>query len=316
MPSCLVIGGSRNLGPDLVRALLARGDRVTVLNRGITAPAPAGVTHLTCDRSDRSALTAALRGRDFDVVVDTTLYTGLDAVAAREILDGHAGKYVFWSTGQVYLVRQGPVPPFRETDFDGPIMPRPPETHPVDLDNWNYGIGKRDAEGALRIGFQARRFPYVSLRMPMINSANDHYRRLDAYVGRMLRGEPIVVPDDQPSLRLRHVSGDDVVAATLRAVTDDIPAGTCVNISQDESLDLPAMLQIIADALGTSYRLEMVPRAQIEPRLPGASPWSGRWMSVLDNAKARGMGLRFASPREYLPPLVAISRRRENSDAK
>lgn len=309
----LIIGGTRNVGPDLVAALRARGDAVSVLNRGLTADdLPRDVERLRADRSDARAFAAALGGRTFDLVVDTTLYTGPDAIRTAATLDGRAGRYVFWSTGQVYLVRAGPVPPFREADYAGPVMPEPPVTLAVDHDNWVYGVEKRAAEDALRAAFQTRGFPYVSLRMPMINSARDHYRRLTAYVRALLDGAPILVPDDQDELRLRHVFGGDVVAATLRAGQAAIPAGTCVNISQDETLRLEEMLEIVATTLGRTLRIERQPRAELESRglLPQGSPWSGRWMSVLDNTLGKSiLGLRYTPVAAYLPALVRAAAR-------
>src|SRR5436190_21381967 len=104
--SALVIGGTRNLGPFLIDALLAQSYRVTVFNRGVTAAAlPAGVERLYGDRSDATQLQRAVLGRDFDLVVDTTLYTGADAEPLIQVLRGRVGHYIFLSTGQVYLVR-------------------------------------------------------------------------------------------------------------------------------------------------------------------------------------------------------------------
>jgi len=283
----LVIGGTRNLGPDLVAALLARGDRVTTLNRGVTPDGlPGSVERLRADRTDRPALSAALAGRAFDLVVDTTLYTAADAEAAIALLDGRAGRYVFWSTGQVYLVRAALAAPFREEDYDGPLLPEPPAGRAADREQWAYGIEKRGAEDRFRAAHAARGFPYVSLRMPMINSARDHYGRLAAYVHRLLDGGPVVVPDDQGTIALRHVFGDDVVAATLAAAEPAVPAGACLNISQDASLTLEA-----------------------RGLLPACSPWSGRWMSVLDNARSRAvLGIRYTPPATCLPALVAAAR--------
>ncbi len=82
--------------------------------------------------------------------MDTTLYTGADAAAVARILDGRTGRYIFWSTGQVYLVRAGPRPPFRETDYDGATVAQPPAERASDRENWAYGVDKRDAEDALR----------------------------------------------------------------------------------------------------------------------------------------------------------------------
>jgi nucleoside-diphosphate-sugar epimerase len=309
----LVIGGTRNLGPDLVAALLERHDRVTVLNRGLTpGDLPAHVERLRADRSDEAALAAALRGRSFDAVVDTTLYTGKDAAAITRILDGRIGRYVFWSTGQVYLVRTGLTAPFREEDYGGAVVAEPALGETVNHDNWRYGVDKRAAEDALAAAFASRGFPYVALRMPMINSPRDHHGRLAAYVHRLLDGSPIVVPDDQDALRLRHVCGADVIAATLRAAENDVPHGTCLNIAQDETLTLEQMLAPVGRQLGRPITLRHVARAVLERRglLPACSPWSGRWMSVLANDRARQLlGLRFTPVAEYLPGLVEAARR-------
>ncbi len=302
-----MIGGTRNLGPDLVQALLRAGDDVTVLNRGITAAQlPGSVRRLIADRSDPSAFRGALRGKSFDAVIDTTLYNHADARTAV-VLD--TGRYVFWSSGQVYLVRSRLTPPFRENDYDGPVMPKPSRAS-GDQPDWEYGIGKRAAEDALRSAFAANDFPYVSLRMPMIHSVRDHHQRLVNYVLRMLDGGPIVVPDDPDPLPLRHVSGDDVIAATLRALAPTVPPGSCFNISQDESLTLEQFLGIVAAQLGCALRITRLPRVRLteEELLPACSPMSGRWMSVLDNAEAKAaLGLSFAAPAEYLPPLVAAA---------
>ena len=310
--SSLVIGGTRNLGPDMVLALLAQGDRVAVLNRGLTpGELPGNVERLTADRSDQAALAAALRGRSFDRVVDTTLYTGADAAAVARLLEGRCGRYVFWSTGQVYLVRSGPRPPFVEGDYEGPLMAEPPAADKVNHDNWVYGVDKRAAEEALREAQARCSFSYVSLRMPMINSPRDHYGRLAGVVRRLLDGGPLLVPDDQDSLSLRHVFGADVIAATLRAADPAVPAGTCVNVAQDETVKLEEMLAIVSAALGKTALVVKVPRAALESRdlLPACAPWSGRWMSVLDNKLSKQMlGMRYTPLGEYLPRLVEVAR--------
>ena len=302
MPSTLIIGGTRNLGPDLVSAMLARGDAVTVLNRGITTdPLPHNVTRLKADRSDPRALGQALKGRSFELVVDTTLYNGPDASATIELLLDQVGRYVFWSTGQVYLVRTGLRPEarggpsgFSESDYDGPIMPEP-EPGSYDHGQWAYGVLKRAAEDALRQAYEDDGFPYVSLRMPMINSRRDHYGRLAEYARRIRAGEAIPVPEKQGLLK--HVYGDDVITATLLAAQPEVPAGTCLNIAQDEALTIEEQLNIVGRTLG-------VPVTMGRPQGPPL-PWSGSWMSVLDNSLSKQvLGMTYTPPSVYLPALL------------
>src|SRR3954453_14340332 len=102
----LIIGGTRNLGPSIVHALLQREYEVAVFNRGKTRDdLPEEVERLRGDRTDPAQLKRALNGREFDLVVDTTLYTGTEAEATVEALTNRVGHYIFLSTGQVYLVR-------------------------------------------------------------------------------------------------------------------------------------------------------------------------------------------------------------------
>src|SRR4051794_11826428 len=97
----LVIGGTRFLGPAVVQAALARGDEVTTFTRGVSGEPPAGVTALHGDRADKDAL-EQLRGRDFDIVVDTCGFTPSIVSAGAEVLAGGAAHYAFVSTINVY----------------------------------------------------------------------------------------------------------------------------------------------------------------------------------------------------------------------
>jgi NAD(P)-dependent dehydrogenase (short-subunit alcohol dehydrogenase family) len=58
----LIIGGTRNLGPDLAVALVDAGFHVTLLNRGVTQASalPTGIERLYADRSDQRALAVAI----------------------------------------------------------------------------------------------------------------------------------------------------------------------------------------------------------------------------------------------------------------
>src|SRR5690348_16579245 len=102
----LIIGGTRNLGPSIVQVLRDHGVEVTILNRRQTPDdLSPQIRRLRGDRRDPAQLKAAIAGHDFDVVIDTTLYTLPEAQAAVELFSGRVQRYVFLSTGQVYLLR-------------------------------------------------------------------------------------------------------------------------------------------------------------------------------------------------------------------
>jgi len=87
---------------SIIELLQERGHTITVFNRGITRGVlPPGVERLYGDRSEKKDLQQALGSRYFDAVIDTTLYTGAEALTAIDVLKQKTGHFIFISTGQV-----------------------------------------------------------------------------------------------------------------------------------------------------------------------------------------------------------------------
>lgn len=302
----LIIGGTRNIGFSLAQELLAEGHQVTVFNRGKTPDTlPDAVERLRGDRTDPAQVEAALAGRSFDAVVDMVLYKGVEAETMARLLNGRVGHYIFVSTGQVYLVREGIQRPFRESDYEGRLMPAPkPNTY--GYEEWLYGIEKRQAEDALAAAWAKDKFPYTSLRLPMINSERDHFYRLYGYVLRLLDGGPILVPET-PDYPLRHLYSGDGVRAVRRALESGPGQGRAYNIAQDETVSLEKFLRILGDLLNVEPQVVKVRRSLLEANgfLPDCSPFSDRWMSELDNTLSKTeLGMTYTPLREYLGRLV------------
>jgi 2'-hydroxyisoflavone reductase len=97
----LILGGTGFIGPPQVRYALARGHKVTLLNRGIKSQLlPGEVEQLTGDRN--AGQLSALEGREWDVCIDnpTTLPRWVRDVG--RVLHGKVGQYIFISTVSVY----------------------------------------------------------------------------------------------------------------------------------------------------------------------------------------------------------------------
>jgi nucleoside-diphosphate-sugar epimerase len=305
----LIIGGTRNLGPSIVHALLQAGHQISVFNRGQTPDdLPVEIERLRGDRSDIQQMRSALRSREFDVVIDTTLYHGAEAENAVELFQDRVGRYIFISTGQVYLVRLGVERPFKESDYAGPVMPEPPKSDESDHSNWVYGFDKRQAEDVFAGAWREHKFPFTSLRLPMVNSERDHYDRLYGYFLRLRDGGPILAPADGGS-QIRHVYGEDVVQAITRVIQSDKGRGEAYNIGQDESLSLEQFLQMMAGLMGVPLQIKPAPRGELNQAglLPDCSPFSGQWMSALDNARSKAeLGMRYTPMEAYLKRLIAF----------
>ncbi|MBX3464757.1 MAG: NAD-dependent epimerase/dehydratase family protein [Planctomycetes bacterium] len=97
----LVLGGTGFLGPHFVRAALAHGHTVTLFNRGKSNPGLfADLEQLRGDR-DKGDL-AALQGRTFDAVVDTSGYVPAHVEATAKLFADTAQHYQFISSISVY----------------------------------------------------------------------------------------------------------------------------------------------------------------------------------------------------------------------
>lgn len=303
----LIIGGSRNIGYFLTQRLVREGHRVTILNRGITPEdLPQEVARLRADRTDTQQMRRALAGRSFDAVIDTVLYRGEEAEAIIDILNGQTDHYIFISSGQVYLVREGLTRPFKEEDYYGDLIPEPAH-NTYDYEEWLYGMDKRHAEDALHKAYVDTGFPYTALRLPMVNSSRDRFNRLLAYILRIQDNGPILVPQT-PDYPLRHVYAGDVVEAIMRIIDNDAGKGRAYNISQDETLKIEDFLILLGDIMGKQPDVHKIPRDTLEANgfLPDCSPYSDLWMSELDNTRSKvELGMKYTPLRDYLASIVA-----------
>lgn len=295
------------MGYFLARQIIDDGHSLSLLNRGVTRDElPDDIPRYHADRTDITQMRRALAGRDFDVVVDMTLFKEQEAEDIVELLDGQVGRYIFVSTGQVYLIREGITRPFREVDYFNPIIPAP-EANTYDYEEWLYGNEKSAAEDVLARAYTDRGFPYTSLRLPMVNSERDGFNRLYGYYLRLKDHGPILVPS-APDHRVRHVYSHDAVKAIMTLINTDKGMGKAYNISQDETLTLEEFLRTLSDVMGVPANIQRVDRYLLEANgfLPDCSPFSDMWMSEMDNTLSKQeLGMTYTPVRTYLENIVA-----------
>jgi nucleoside-diphosphate-sugar epimerase len=301
----LLIGGNRFMGRELALRLVARGDRVTLLNRGrLEDGLGPRVERLVGDRTG-SDFERLLAGRRFDAVVDFAAFDGSDGRRAAALFEGRVGHYVAISTGQVYLVREGCPRPAREEDYAGPLVSAPLD--PFDRGQWDYGVGKRALEDELERAWQARGFPATRVRIPMVNGERDPFRRLERYLWRMLDGGPILLPDGGGRVT-RHVYSGALVRALLQLLGREASFGRAFNLAQQETPTLSELLATLAALLGASPRIVEPARPKLEAAgldPLALSPFSGDWMSFLDPSLARAeLGFRHEPLASYLDKIV------------
>jgi nucleoside-diphosphate-sugar epimerase len=140
----------------------------------------------------------------------------------------------------------------------------------------------------------------------MVNSERDHYDRIYGYFLRIQDEGPILIPDEDGA-PVRHVYGEDVVQAITRLTESEKGKGSAYNIGQDETLSLVEFLELLAATMHCPLKIVRVPREELdrEGLLPHCSPFSGKWMSSLENSRSKTeLGMQYTPVATYLKKLV------------
>jgi 2'-hydroxyisoflavone reductase len=211
----LILGGTGFTGPFQVRYALSRGHKVTVFNRGKTHPGelPKEAEQLI---GDRNGQLDALKGRQWDVVIDIPTTLPVWVHDAAEVLKGNVDRYVFISTISVYsdnskpgMDESGPLAQYKGAD----AMKETPAT----LAASRYGL-----YGPLKVLSEQEAekwFPGKALiiRPGLIVGPGDETDRFTYWPVRIDRGGEILAPGT-PADPVQFIDARDLAEWTIRMV--------------------------------------------------------------------------------------------------
>ncbi|MDI3340969.1 MAG: NAD-dependent epimerase/dehydratase family protein [Sphaerobacter sp.] len=293
----LIIGGTRFIGPHLVRHLVAQGHEVTLYHRGQTpAPLPPAVRHLYGERRELPARRAELARLAPEVAVDLFAMTAADARAAVAGLRGIAGRLtvissidVYRAFGRVIGVEPGPpdpVPlteasPLRERRYPYRSAPPRPADDP---DRWRDDYDKILVE---QIVMSEPELPGTVLRLPMVYGPGDTQHRLFLYLKRMDDGRRVIVLDEQTA-RWRGARGyvENIAAAIALAATDPRAAGRIYHVAEPETPTEADWVRAIGQAAGWDGEVVTVPADRW--RAPGSIPGDLAQHLSVESSRIRG----------------------------
>ncbi len=206
----LILGGTRFLGPALVAAAKARGFEITLFNRGKTAPDMFPELELIKGDRDKDELDG-LRGRSWDMVVDTSGYVPGHVRAAAELLKGKVGFYAFISTVSVYADQSAAV-----VGEDTPVAKVEPEVVAKartirQASRANYGGMKALCERAAEKALPGQ---VANIRPGLIVGPNDNSDRFTYWPVRISKGGEVISPGD-PDQEVQFIDVRDLAAWTL-----------------------------------------------------------------------------------------------------
>ncbi len=249
----LVIGGSQFVGRHLVEQALARGDHVTVFNRGKTATAlPPGVERR---RGDRKGDLVALADGRWDAVVDTCGYLPRDVARMAACLRGRVARYVFVSSISVYAG-------FEQVNHEGSALGRIDDADTDVIDGRTYGPLKALCEQAAVAAFGDGA---LLIRPGLIVGPHDPTQRFTYWPARIARaadGEAVLAPGS-PADGIQVIDVCDLVAFMLRAI-DDGRSGAYNLTCPPNTLTMGALLQACAEAAGCQPQWVWAAAADLE----------------------------------------------------
>jgi 2'-hydroxyisoflavone reductase len=288
----LILGGTLFLGRHLVEAALARGDEVTLFNRGRTNPDLfPDVEHL---RGDRDGDLAALRGRSWDAVIDPSARIPRWVRMTGELLADAGEHYTFISSGSVYADTSRP-----GVDESAPVHTIADETLEEITDPETYGALKVLCERAAEELMPGR---VLSVRAGLIVGPYDPTGRFTYWPHRFARGGDVLAPEprDQP-VQLVHARD---LADWILAMAEGREAGVFNATGPDEPLTMEWLLEQCQAATQSETRIvwideDFLLENGVEPwsdlplwLAPDANPADAAFLAV-DVSKAVGAGLRF-----------------------
>ncbi len=275
----LFIGGTGFISAAASRAVVSGGLRLYLVNRGTRVADVPGSRGLLADIHQPGTVEAALRGLDFDVVVDWLVFGAQDAERDIELFKGRTRQYIFISSASAY----------EKPPRDYLIK----ETTPLANPFWDYARGKIAAEQRFMEAYSNEGFPVTIVRPSMTYDTN-----LPIAVGgwgtytladRLTRGRPVIVHGDGSSLWvLTHA--DDLARGLIGLFGNESALGEAFHITSDEVLTWDQIYRGIAEALGVEAEIVHVPSDLIErlaPREAGSLSGDKAHSVVFDNSKIK-----------------------------
>lgn len=257
-PLSLVTGGCGRLGRYLAKELLARGERVRVLqhSKGSWQGCPKGAEIASGDLLDRASLDKAVEDADYvyhlaALVNPEARFEDLLNVnyrGTRNLLEAcrsksyHLKRFIFISSVSVYGKELAEQPADEGT-----------EPNPTD----NYGKSKMMAEQA--VGQYGEKIPYVILRPAVVYGEGFDEAYLPI-LSALKKGRMSIIGSGDNHIPFVHAS--DVIQAMLLASRAEKAVGNTYVIASDESMTQQQVFWIACRNLGVSP-----PRGHSWPRL-------------------------------------------------
>ncbi|MBJ6127367.1 NAD-dependent epimerase/dehydratase family protein [Microvirga splendida] len=321
----LVVGGTGFLGGAVADAALKAGHRVAVFTRGQTVN-PAVGAGIETIVGDRHSNLSALKGRSFDLVVDTCAFAPEAVASLLDALSPTIGRYALVSSASVYqdfakpgLTEQAPTS--RATPEQMELARSLPVEQRSSAGSYGpaYGPLKRECElvALERLGDRA-----LVLRAGLLVGAGDYTDRLTYWVRRVDQGGPVPAPGD-PQRLVQFIDVRDAARFVVEGAETGL--GGVFNLT-GRPFPVSTLLGACRHVAGSDARFVWCPDEAI--LAAGLEPWSEvplwlphadepfRHFLEIDTENALAHGLPTRPLDETLATILAWDRRRRATPLK
>ena len=220
------MGGTRFVGKPLVSRLLQQGHQLTLFTRG-RQPLPEGVESCVGDRQDDTAL-EQLRGRRFEVVIDSSGRTLADSQKVIERTGAPSHRFLYVSSAGVYAGSES-----WPLDEQSPLDPKSRHAGKAETEAWLMREG----------------IPFTSFRPTYIVGPGNYNPVERWFFDRIVHGRPIPLPGDGTTItQVGHV--EDLAEAMARSLEVDAACNRIYNCSSHRGITFRGLIAAAAEACG------------------------------------------------------------------
>ncbi len=251
-----IIGGTRFIGPEVVRQLLRQGHEVTVFHRGQTNdPRTTAARQILGDRAHLPSFRNEFQKTRPDIVLDMMPMNETDAGLLVETFRGLVSRVVAISSMDVYRGYG-----ILWNTENSPILPTPfTENSPLRTSNQPHGE-EHDKISVERVVMNQSDLQGTILRLPMVYGKNDRQHRLFEYLKRMDDNRPAILLDEnRAGWRWTRGYVENVAAGICLALTEARAAGKIYNIGEPHTLTEAGWVEKIARCVRWPGRLVFMP---------------------------------------------------------
>lgn len=274
----LIIGGTRFIGPSVVKKLLEQGHTIVLFHRGKSkADLPEDIPHILGDRNSLADFRNEFAKFKPEVVLDMAPITERNAQTVVEVFRGITERVVAISSQDVYQaygfllgIEEGdvqPTPIHEDAALRTKFFPYRQDKPRLDddprkiLDDYDKILVERVVMGdAKMVG--------TVLRLPMVYGPLDYQHRLYSYVKRMADKRPaIIMEKSMADWRSSVGYVENVADAIVLAIIDARARNRIYNVAEPEHLKQSDWVKKIGKIFGWNGEVVVLPKEKLPEKM-------------------------------------------------